>query len=414
MARVLWIGDCGSHTGFSRVAHAIAPALVERGHDISVLALNYNGDYTPDTVGLKLYRAQGESQSDLYGARRVAKLVEKVQPEVTVILHDPRGVWQYLFQNPFDPEQSLLSAPVIAYLPIDGYDYPPRIIDDLTLQANVVTMSRHGQRMFPGSKLVYHGVDPDLFWPVSADRPIELDGLRLTTKGECKAVLGHDPEKTLILRVDKNSGRKDFAATLSAVAPFLERHRDAELHLHAMQDAMMPGVDMAAMLSRFDLMPGQVTITGQDSATMAWSQARLHVLNNAADFVISTSRGEGFGLTNAEALACGVPVIAQNVSAIPEVVGPGGILIDPQRRITTPAGQDNWLADIDAFTDAVEKLYTNVVWRTELGLAGRKHVIESFRWDYAIDRFNDFIVALATWRASTEAADAVQQHERAS
>lgn len=38
---------------------------------------------------------------------------------------------------------------------------------------------------------------------------------------------------------------------------------------------------------------------------------------------------EGFGLPPLEAMACGVPVIASNVSSIPEVVGDSGLLIDP-------------------------------------------------------------------------------------
>jgi alpha-1,3-rhamnosyl/mannosyltransferase len=38
---------------------------------------------------------------------------------------------------------------------------------------------------------------------------------------------------------------------------------------------------------------------------------------------------EGFGLPPLEAMACGVPVIASNVSSIPEVVGDAGLMIDP-------------------------------------------------------------------------------------
>ena len=39
---------------------------------------------------------------------------------------------------------------------------------------------------------------------------------------------------------------------------------------------------------------------------------------------------EGFGLPPLEAMACGVPVIASDVSSIPEVVGSAGILFNPQ------------------------------------------------------------------------------------
>jgi glycosyltransferase involved in cell wall biosynthesis len=39
---------------------------------------------------------------------------------------------------------------------------------------------------------------------------------------------------------------------------------------------------------------------------------------------------EGFGLPALEAMACGCPVIASDRTAIPEVVGDAGILLDPE------------------------------------------------------------------------------------
>ncbi len=52
-------------------------------------------------------------------------------------------------------------------------------------------------------------------------------------------------------------------------------------------------------------------------------------LYSAADLFVYLSRYEGFGLPVLEAMACGVPVLASNSSAIPEVVGQAGILVAP-------------------------------------------------------------------------------------
>jgi len=52
------------------------------------------------------------------------------------------------------------------------------------------------------------------------------------------------------------------------------------------------------------------------------------LLSGATAFVLP-SLYEGFGLPVLEAMACGTPVIAANVSSLPEVVGDAGLLVDP-------------------------------------------------------------------------------------
>jgi glycosyltransferase involved in cell wall biosynthesis len=49
----------------------------------------------------------------------------------------------------------------------------------------------------------------------------------------------------------------------------------------------------------------------------------------AAGFVFP-SRYEGFGLPPLEAMACGTPVVASNVSSLPEVVGDAAVLVNPE------------------------------------------------------------------------------------
>lgn len=56
----------------------------------------------------------------------------------------------------------------------------------------------------------------------------------------------------------------------------------------------------------------------------------LAALYQAADLYVDPSLYEGFGFQVAEALACGVPVIASNVTSLPEIIADAGILVNPK------------------------------------------------------------------------------------
>ena len=53
------------------------------------------------------------------------------------------------------------------------------------------------------------------------------------------------------------------------------------------------------------------------------------VILTLADIFVFPSLYEGFGIPPLEAMACGTPVVASNLTAIPEVVGEAGLLVNP-------------------------------------------------------------------------------------
>lgn len=55
----------------------------------------------------------------------------------------------------------------------------------------------------------------------------------------------------------------------------------------------------------------------------------LPLLYSGATAFVSPSLYEGFGLPFAEALSCGVPVVAGDKGSMPEIVGNLGIIVDP-------------------------------------------------------------------------------------
>ncbi len=73
-------------------------------------------------------------------------------------------------------------------------------------------------------------------------------------------------------------------------------------------------------------------------------QADLEVLVANAACSLAPSRYEGFGLPVLEAMAAGVPVIAADSSALPEVVGQAGLLAHPDN-------PDDWAFKISSLLD---------------------------------------------------------------
>jgi len=413
VAKVLWLGDAGCHTGFARVTHSIGERLIrDYGHEVHVLAYNYRGDAWPSLLypdqqsALRMYRPNAVNSTDIWGKSRHIEMLAKIEPDVVVMLHDANLLINLLFENQFDKDNVFVKyRPIISYVPIDSYNRPPGWSKLLTTTTNAVAMSKFGLDSMPGSQLVYHGVDADRFYPVSAEHPVTTStGLVCKSKTDCKRAFGWDPDDFWILRVDKNSGRKDFGATIRAVWPVMKRHKNVRMHLHTTSGRMQEDALLITdMLTREPDVHDRFSLPGLHNSFEGWPEEDLVALYNAADLFVSTSRGEGYGLTLAEAAACGVPIVAQNVSAIPEVVGPGGILVEPQRLITTPNGSDLWLADVDAFTDAIERIYGSKGARRDLGEKGRAH-ISQYTWDDATTSFNSFITALATFEEPAVAA----------
>ncbi len=74
-------------------------------------------------------------------------------------------------------------------------------------------------------------------------------------------------------------------------------------------------------------------------------------VNGLYDEALATvvpSRYEGFGIPALEAMRRGCPVVAANATALPEVVGDAGVLVDPD-------DIDGWVAAIDAIIGDPER-----------------------------------------------------------
>jgi MMP alpha-(1->4)-mannosyltransferase len=96
---------------------------------------------------------------------------------------------------------------------------------------------------------------------------------------------------------------------------------------------------------------------------------RIVELYAEAEVAVVPSLYEGFSLPAAEAMACGVPVVATTGGALPEVVGPDG----ESARTVAPG-------DPSALASMIVEVLGDAEQRARLGENGRLRVLERFTW----------------------------------
>ncbi|MBK1882480.1 glycosyltransferase family 4 protein [Luteolibacter pohnpeiensis] len=131
--------------------------------------------------------------------------------------------------------------------------------------------------------------------------------------------------------------------------------------------------------SEFDLNLGESEWRSYVRFTGTVQDSDFSALYSSAISLIFLSLAEGFGFPPLEAMACGLPVIASNLTSVPEVVGDSGILVDP--------------TDCDEITNAMLKVALNEPFRISLRNSALSRC-QSFTWEKAAQRTVD------AWRKS--------------
>ena len=129
------------------------------------------------------------------------------------------------------------------------------------------------------------------------------------------------PESGYILFIGTLEPRKNLSGLLSAYERLLARNQAAPRLVVAGRATPTSG-DLVARLGRAPL-AGRVDYRGYVP------DSERRGLYEGADVLVIPSLNEGFGLPALEAMVAGVPVIAANRGALPEILADAGQLVDP-------------------------------------------------------------------------------------
>jgi len=408
MSRIQFWGDLAG-TGFGTVTQDLGRALLDAGHDVRFVSQNDLGDDLVEPFASRTFRVTPSlvdaGAAVEYGLNSMSLTSESVlqlirgnlwedgwRPEAAIVLGDFVNVRRVVLGDA-ETAAAFASLPTYHYVPIEGVDLPPAWAG-LWRIVHPVAMSEFGAEQIAtvtGERppVVYHGVDTGQFRPVSAERPLYLGERKLRTKAECKRFFGGNPKMRWVLRTDRFMPRKRFGSYLRALAPVLAGRPDVLVMMHCR--TVDEGGNLGDLISKYPPpIRARMMVTGFHDRMGGAPRDILTALYNAADIYASCS-AEGFGLTIAEALACGTPAVGMDYSAVPEVIGPAGLLA-PVNRLDDNEYDHAWATvDERAFGAAVATLLDNEVQRIRLGRLGPGHVHSSFSWTRAAEQFGGIV-----------------------
>jgi len=199
------------------------------------------------------------------------------------------------------------------------------------------------------SEVVYHGIDADRFRP--------------TNKAEIKRRLGYRETDFIVLFVGKMHPVKDPLTLVRSIHRVVKTNRNVYLAMIGAGELYQEVRNEILRLDLFD----HVRLLGQVD------DVKLRLWYNASDLFVLTSVSEAFGMTLLEAMASGLPVIASNRRACPEIIQNAGILFNQ--------------GDYRDLTEKIMELFNDKVLLKKLAKAGLRRVKETFSWNDKVNQY---------------------------
>ena len=329
MKKVLFWGD-NPHgiTGFGKVVKNIIRQVYDPGKfTIDVLGISYIGDpYQPDhymgrDILYDVYPPfEMGKQMDLYGANKLMTMLSSNKVDILFILQDTfiiRNIMQQIVEL---REKLSNKFQIIYYFPIDcNFVYPDWITRAVSLADYPVCYTEFGKKVaikhdkkLKGMDVIYHGTDKSLY------RPWENE-----MRNQIRASFWKETaDKFLVLNVNRNQPRKDLNRTFAVFSELKRRVPDSFLFVLASPADI--GGNIIDVAKQFGLEWGTDWLSpdpNKYNMMLGIPEDQIVTIYNTVDVCISTTLGEGWGLSLTEAMACGCPVVFPDNTSITEIIG---------------------------------------------------------------------------------------------
>ncbi len=301
------------NTGFAGVGKNLLPRWRPHFERIDIWGIGYDGN--PHELPYRIYRAGG-NWTDPSNLMRFLNLLQHGDYTHLFLLQDTfllsaNGLPGFLRQI-----CALKNIRLVTYYPVDA-PLEADWLDIVKVSAAAATYTEYGLRETRkvwketrGVAVIPHGVDTTVFKPLPH---------RLDVRAE---LFPEWTENFILINVNRNERRKALVQSLQVLKRLNELGVPARLYLHTHTENKGENFDLKQAGAQLGLTYGVEWVAADEffqKSVGTLSEAQLNELYNAADMCLTTTLGEGWGLSVTEAAAAGVHVIAPNHTSLPDI-----------------------------------------------------------------------------------------------
>jgi len=349
-----------SQSGYGQQAAELLPLVKNEGYPTAIINFfgSQGGKFILDEI------VNYPVINHVYGSDGMVLHAKDFNADVVFSLQD---VWVL---NPQDLAQ------VKHWIPITPIDHDPvskPVLDVLRFAYRIITYSKFGQKQLAdhglASTYIPHTVNTEIFTMMNPAERKQNAGL----PADCYLI-------GMVAANKDNPPRKSFQEVLDAFKLFLEKVPNALLYIHSNPD--FPGGFNFKQYADFLGIGNRLLTPDVYTTNFNTTKHDMAKIYGTFDMLVAPSISEGFGIPIIEAQACGVPVVTNNFTSMPELIKPGEtgelceLIKGPNGKRFSPQGSYMGIPDTISIYDAMMRVYRAD--RGKMRSAARKWIADNF------------------------------------